>query len=267
MARSMTRKTSYKYIYGPVSSWRLGASLGIDPISRNEKVCTFDCVYCQVGQTTVLSDKREVFVPTEKIIEEIESLPPLKIDYITFSGRGEPTLAKNLGEIIRSIREMRKEKIAVITNASLVDRKDVQGNLALADLVMLKLDACSEEAFLKINRPMPSIKFDKILQGMKKFRAGYKGRMALQIMFVEENKNCAPEITRLAKEIKADEVQINTPLRPCSARPLTKEELNAIGGHFQGMEVISVYEGKRGTVKPISKTDTSKRKGKICFTL
>lgn len=263
----MTKKTRYRYIYGPVSSWRLGASLGIDPVSRNEKICTFDCVYCQVGQTTVLSDKREVFVLTEKIIEEIRSLPPLKIDYITFSGRGEPTLAKNLGEIIRRIRDVRKEKIAVITNASLVDRKDVQEDLALADLVMLKLDACSEDAFLRINRPMPSVKFDKSLQGMKKFRSGYKGKLALQIMFVEENKDCAPEMARLAKDINTDEVQINTPLRPCCKRSLAKEELDAIKGHFQGMKVFSVYEGTRKKVEPVSKDDTLKRRGKICFTL
>jgi len=262
----MTKKTRYKYIYGPVSSWRLGTSLGIDPISRDKKICTFDCVYCQVGQTAVLSDKREVFVPTKKIIEEIQSLPPLKIDYITFSGRGEPTLAKNLGEIIRRIRDARRGKIAVITNASLVDRKDVQEDLAFADLVMLKLDACSEESFLRINRPVPSVKFNKSLQGMKKFRSGYKGKLALQIMFVEENKDCAPEIAGLAKDINTDEVQINTPLRPCRVRPLPKEELDSIKEYFKGMNVISVYEGTRKKVEPVSKDDTLKRRGKSCFT-
>jgi len=96
----------YKYIYGPVDSWRLGRSLGVDLISRDDKICTFDCVYCQVGKIATFSDRREVFVPTEEIIGEIKSLPSLEIDYVTFSGRGEPTLAENLGEVIREIKKM-----------------------------------------------------------------------------------------------------------------------------------------------------------------
>src|SRR3989338_4876143 len=105
-------KPSYRYIYGPVPSWRLGRSLGIDPISRENKVCTFNCVYCQLGHVQLFSDKRDVFVPTEDIIKEINSLPDLKIDYITFSGKGEPPLAENLGGIIREIKKIRDEKIA-----------------------------------------------------------------------------------------------------------------------------------------------------------
>ncbi len=83
----------YKYIYGPVFSWRLGRSLGIDPISKEKKICTFDCLYCQLGKTDRLTNIRSMFVPTVEIIKEIRKIPPLKIDYLTFSGRGEPTLA------------------------------------------------------------------------------------------------------------------------------------------------------------------------------
>ena len=107
----------YKYIYGPVSSWRLGRSLGIDPISSFQKTCTFDCVYCQSGRTEVFSTRREVFVPTEALIQELNSLPEVSIDYITFAGNGEPTLAKNLGGMIRAVKIIRREKIAVITNS------------------------------------------------------------------------------------------------------------------------------------------------------
>ena len=84
-------KKNYRYIYGPVSSWRLGISLGIDPISGKEKICSFDCIYCQLGKTKFFSKKRKIFIPAERIIKEIYLLPPLKIDYITFSGSGEPT--------------------------------------------------------------------------------------------------------------------------------------------------------------------------------
>lgn len=253
---------NFKYIYGPVSSWRLGSSLGIDPISGKRKVCTFDCIYCQLGRTEVFKDKREIFIPTEKLIEEIKSLPPIKIDYITFSGRGEPTLAKNLGEMIKEIKKIKKERIAVITNSSLIDRKDVQKDLSLADFVMLKLDVPIETLFTKINRPMQDIEFSKILKGIKEFKSIYKGKVGLQIMFIDENKDYAKDLARLAREINPDEVQINTPLRPCKVRPLSRKELDIIKRFFEGMRVLSVYEGEKKIVETFSKTGTLKRRGK-----
>lgn len=252
---------SYKYIYGPVPSWRLGDSLGVDLISREEKACTFDCVYCQIGPTRVRSEEREVFVPTKLVLDEIKSLPDLKIDYITFSGRGEPTLARNLGETIREIRKIRQEKIAVITNSSLMGRKDTREDLALADLVMAKLDACCEAPFLKINKAVEGVTFDKILKGIKEFKSGYKGRLALQIMFIEDNKKCAGEIARLAKEIDPYEVQINTPLRPCGVEALSIEDINKIKVYFEGMSVISVYDAKKRKALSINKEDTLRRRG------
>ena len=96
-----------KYIYGSVPSWRLGRSLGVDLIS-GEKVCAFDCIYCQLGKTVRHLIKRGVFVPTSAIIKELESLPALDIDYITLSGTGEPTLAANLGEELSEIKELFK---------------------------------------------------------------------------------------------------------------------------------------------------------------
>jgi len=258
----MPRKR-YKHIYGPVSSWRLGASLGIDPISRKEKICTFDCLYCQLGGTRVLNDKRRIFVPTKDLIEEVAGLPPIKIDYITFSGRGEPTLAKNLGDMIESIRKIRKEKIAVITNSSLIERKDVQDDLRFADLVMLKLDASSEEIFRDINRPMKGITLDAVLNGIGGFKSGYKGRLALQIMFMKENKDDIGDLAGIAGAIDPDEVQINTPLRPCGVNPLSRKELNNIKEYFKGMNITCVYDAKGKEVTSISRADTLKRRGKI----
>ena len=134
---TIVKKTGrFKYLYGPVSSWRLGSSLGIDPISTTGKICSFDCLYCQLGSGAAYTRKRRLYVPTEEIIKEIEQLPKdLAIDYFTFSGRGEPTLALNIGEIIRKLRTIRKEKIAVITNASLMDKISLRRELALADFV------------------------------------------------------------------------------------------------------------------------------------
>ena len=255
-------KKNYKYIYGPVSSWRLGSSLGIDPISKNEKICTFDCAYCQIEESGFLTEERKAFVPAEEIIDEIDSLPPLKIDYITFSGAGEPTLAKNLGQMIKAVKQIRSEKIAVLTNSSLMHREDVQKDLFLADFVVAKLDASSQNIFEMINRPVGNIKIDVIIRAIKDFKSCYPGKLALQIMFIEQNRIYAGEIARIAKEINPDEVQINTPLRPCGVRPLPKQELDKIKQCFDGINVVSVYKAEPKKVRPVSKENTLKRRGK-----
>jgi wyosine [tRNA(Phe)-imidazoG37] synthetase (radical SAM superfamily) len=253
----------YRYIYGPVPSWRLGSSLGIDPISQETKICTFDCVYCQIGETRLLTDERKTFIQTSDIIGEINSLPSLKIDYITFSGAGEPTLAANLGQMIKEVKKIRPEKIAVLTNSSLMHMEDVREDLACADLVVAKLDASSQNIFELINKPIKDIKLDIIIRAIKDFKNCYLGKLALQIMFMEENKMFAKEIAQIAKEINPDEVQINTPLRPCGVKPLSREELSQIKKHFEGLNAISVYEAEPKDVKPVSKKDTLRRRGKV----
>lgn len=256
-------KRDYKYIYGPVPSWRLGSSLGIDPISLSEKVCSFDCIYCQIGRTGCLTDERKIFAPAGEVMKELDSLPPLKINYITFSGRGEPTLAKNMGEMIKLVKRSRSEKIAVLTNSSLINRKDVIEDLSLADLVVCKLDAHSQDIFELVNCPMKGIKIDAVIQAIKNFKSCYKGKLALQIMLMEENKIFAEEIARVAKEIDPDEVQLNTPLRPCGAKAVTEDEMAEIERHFGGLGVVSVYRAEKKDVRPISSSDTLKRRGKV----
>jgi len=256
-------KRRYKYIYGPVPSWRLGSSLGIDPLSVKNKVCPFDCVYCQIGKTKRLTDKREVFVKTEEIITELKSLPPLKIDYITFSGTGEPTLAKNLGELIQEVKKIRNEKIAVLTNSALLKDETVREDLSLADFVAAKLDASRGETFQLVNKPLKSLKLKEIIESIKKFRSYYRGKFALQIMFTPENKKYAEEIGQIAKEIAPEEVQLNTPLRPQRITPLTPSEMADIKKYFNGLNIISVYNADRKYVKPVSSEDTMKRRGKV----
>jgi wyosine [tRNA(Phe)-imidazoG37] synthetase (radical SAM superfamily) len=257
------RRKDLKYIYGPVSSWRLGSSLGIDPISQKDKICTFDCIYCQLGRTHKFANERKIFVSEDEIINEMTSLPELEIDYITFSGRGEPTLAKNLGKMLSAIKRIRKEKTAVITNSSLMFLDDVKEDLLLADFVLAKLDACSQELLEIVNRPIKQITFNKILDGIRQFKSNFKGKFALQIMFIDENKENAKEIYELAKDINPDEVQINTPLRPCNSKPLSKVEIDKIKAYFNNMNVITVYDSERKQVEPISTEDTLKRRGKI----
>ena len=257
------KKRQYKYIYGPVPSWRLGSSLGIDPISAKDKVCSFDCIYCQIGKTTIHTKERKVFVPTELLIEELRSLPPLDIDYITFAGRGEPTLAKNLGEMITEVKQLRKEPIAVLTNASLLSDGKIREDLSQADLVVAKLDAASESVFKKMNVPVEGVILSRVMEGIKKFLIEYSGKLALQIMFVKENEKEAQEIARLARAIGADEIQLNTPLRPCAIKPLSEDRMKEVEKYFEGLNVVSVYKSVRKKVEPVSAKDTLKRRGKI----
>jgi wyosine [tRNA(Phe)-imidazoG37] synthetase (radical SAM superfamily) len=235
-------------IYGPVSSWRLGKSLGVDLICR-KKVCSFDCVYCQLGPTTEKTVERKTFVPTELVARELKRVVrKVEVDVVTFSGTGEPTLAQNLGEAIKVAKEISSAPVAVLTNSSLMGRKDVRKDLAKADIVKGKLDAPNEELFKAVNKPHEKITFWKIVDGMKRFRHESRGKLALEIMFIDENKFFSKEIAAIARAIGPDEIQINTPLRPSPVIPLTQEELKEVQLDFKGMNFVSVYGAKRPDV-------------------
>jgi len=255
-------RKNFKYIYGPVPSWRLGSSLGIDLLSTSEKACSFDCIYCQLGPTRAYTTKRKLYVPTRDVLKEIKMLPRVRIDYITFSGCGEPTLAINLGQAIRVVKRLRKEPVAVLTNSSLLYRKDVRRELALADMVAVKLDADSEKFLKAMNRPAKKIKFSAILKGIKHFREEYRGKLALQVMLTRENKAIVRNIARLAEFICPDEVQISTPVRPCAVKPLPRKNILALKKHFRGLSTITLYTVRRKKVRPVSAKDTMLRRGK-----
>lgn len=236
-------------------------SLGVDPISKIEKICNYNCVYCQLGDTLNFATKREEFVPTKSIVDEIKTISASNIDYITFSGSGEPTLAKNLGEMIDEVKKVRKEKVAVITNSSLIDRKDVQDDLMNCDFVLAKLDADSSNSFFNINKPVDAIHFDSIVDGLLFFKKEFKGKLALQVMFVDENKERAEQIAAIARKIDPDEVQINTPLRPCATKPLTRIQMNDIKKYFIDLNVISVYDVETKKYTPLDDKKTAYRHG------
>jgi wyosine [tRNA(Phe)-imidazoG37] synthetase (radical SAM superfamily) len=206
---------------------------------------------------------RQVYVPEDDILKELDMLPQdISIDYLTLSGRGEPTLAKNLGSMIKLLKGERKEPIAVITNASLMNRHDVREELSYANFVIAKLDACSQESLMEVNKPLPEMRFENVLEGMKIFRKHFRGKMALQVMFMRENAKYACAIAEIAREINPDEVQINTPLRPCAVESLGREELSHMKDFFGGLNAISVYESPKRHVTPISDGDTLIRRGK-----
>jgi len=252
----------YKYIYGPLYSWRLGMSLGIDPLAQVDKVCNFDCIYCQLGRTTDFSNERKEYVATKDLMEEIQSLPrDLNIDYLTFSGRGEPTLAKNLGAMIKAFKKSRTEKVAVLTNSVLLSRGDVRDDLSLADFVMAKLDVSSQKMLTSIDQAMKGITFQDIVKGIMTFHEMFTGKLALQIMLLSKNKRYFKKIAQVARLINPDEVQLNTPLRPGGVTPLSREEMWEAKENFEGMNVVSVYDVERKELEPFNFKDTVKRHG------
>lgn len=251
-----------RYIYGPVSSWRLGVSLGIDLLSTQEKICNFDCIYCQLGKTRVYNTERKLYVSTEQVINELVHFPVRKIDYITFSGRGEPTLAKNLGEVIEAVKKLRKEPIAVLTNSTLFCEESVRRELAKADFVIAKLDAASAASFQEINRPGRGIYFEQIVESINIFRQQDKVRLGLQIMFIAQNKECVGDLIQICGQIQPDEIEINTPLRPSETRPLAKSELLLIKNQFSHFQNVCAYESSVQKICPISKKQTLLRRSK-----
>ncbi len=253
--------SSFKYIYGPVFSWRLGMSLGVDPLSTKNKCCNFNCAYCQLGLSTRLVTRRTIFVPTTKIIDELRRYRGPAIDCVTFSGRGEPTLARNLGAMIHATHQVRSEKIAVITNASLMYRKDVQGDLCQADIVLAKLDAGTPEMLSRVNDPDQKISFNTLVASLIDFRKKFKGYFALQMMFIDSNKEQARALARWARKIGPDQVEINTPLRPCQTKPLTRRVISDIKKSFKGMNVVSVYEANKEKYSPLDIKKTMDRHG------
>jgi len=263
MPHSHTKsKLCFAHIFGPVYSWRLGYSLGIDPLSAKEKVCNYDCIYCQLGRTGQLSRRRRIFVPVREMIREVRRLPPMKIDYITFSGRGEPTLAKNLGRMIKAVRKIRPGKIAVITNGSLLYQKRVRQDLMQTDFVLVKLDACDDMFWRKINHPVGGIGYKHMLAGIKIFRRQYKGRFGLQIMLMDMNRTAVGCLADLARLLRPDEVQLNTPLRQSPVAPLSRPLMLELARIFKRCRVRMVYQVKRKKVKPLNVKATRYRHGK-----
>jgi len=251
-----------KYIYGPVSSWRLGRSLGIDLIS-GDKHCSFDCIYCQLGNGNSQTLERKIFIPTDQIVKEFESLPKdLEYDYITFSGCGEPTLASNIFDVAGEIKKRSQKPIALLTNSTLFSdpkvRKDIEG----IDLIIAKLDASNEKIFQKVNQPVGGVCLSKIIEGIKAARADYPKKVALQIMFTAKNKEDAKNIAELAKEINPEIVYLGTPVRECGEEPLSKEELEKIEVFFNPLLTKSIYSATNTKVKieSISREDVIRRR-------
>jgi wyosine [tRNA(Phe)-imidazoG37] synthetase (radical SAM superfamily) len=208
----------YRHLFGPVPSRRLGISLGIDLVPM--KTCTLDCIYCECGQTTDMIIERGEYVPLETVKSEYRHYlahNPAP-DYVTFSGSGEPTLNRRIGDIIRFIQARRQRvPVAVLTNGTLLFDPRVRKELKGAAVVIPSLDAATDRVFRKINRPHPQLNLNRIIEGLICFRKVFSGQLWLEVFIIPGLNDTVAELTALKQAIEKiapDRVQLNTLDRP-----------------------------------------------------
>ena len=216
--------------YGPVLSRRFGYSLGVDIIPY--KICSYDCTYCQLGKTTTKTINRKSYVKIN--LEEFKySLCSIidkneRIDYITFSGSGEPTLNKNIGTLIKQVKSITDIPVAVLTNGSLLNKKGVIDDIKKADLIKVSMDAPDQKYLQKINRPHPDIKFASLSEGLNLLLNTFKGKVWLEIMLIKginDSLETAYEFEAFLKNLQdispglsIEKIHLNTPVRPPGSR-------------------------------------------------
>ncbi|MFH0826807.1 MAG: radical SAM protein [Candidatus Omnitrophota bacterium] len=212
-----------KYIYGPVKSRRLGLSLGISLTPH--KVCNFDCIYCQLGKTGEPVGMRKEYVKAADILLELRewlqhnTQEARQLNYVTLSGSGEPTLNTGIGEFIAEVKKITAVPVAVITNASLLNQREVRQALLDVDLIVPSLDAVSPEIFQRINRPVPEVQMDEVVAGLVCLRKEFRGKIWLEVMVVRGVNDDLEHIRKLkdiVEKINPDKIQINSPVRKTS---------------------------------------------------
>lgn len=241
-----------RYLYGPVPSRRLGLSLGVDIVPF--KVCTLDCVYCQLGKTTRKTTERAGYVSAQEVLAELRQklARGLRADFITIGGSGEPTLNSHIGEIIDGIKEITDIPVAVLTNGTLLFRPDVRADCAKADVVLPSLDAGDKRAFEQVNCPHKDILIENLISGLCDFRNEFAGQIWLEVFLVEGLNTDARQIGEIKKaveRIRPDKVHLNTAVRPTAQADIKKvdiEKLEAIATNFGGnCEVVADFPPAR----------------------
>lgn len=227
-----------KYIYGPVSSRRLGMSLGVTLTPY--KICSFDCVYCQLGHTPDKTRERKEYIAIDEILTDLKlwleknNLEAKIVNYITLSGSGEPTLNVKIGQLISRIKQITNIPIAVITNSSLLNSSLVRQELAAADLIVPSLDAATPEIFLKIDQAHPEIKIEEIIAGLVALRKEFKGKIWLEVMLAKGINDDLRQIKKLKEvidTISPDKIHLNSPVRATAEpniAPVEKSKLAKI---------------------------------------
>jgi wyosine [tRNA(Phe)-imidazoG37] synthetase (radical SAM superfamily) len=236
----------YKHLFGPVPSRRLGMSLGIDLIPP--KICTLNCVYCECGATTRLTRERKEYVPVKEVYSELEDFFKRNPDpdTLTFSGAGEPTLHVHIGEVIAYLKTIRPAlPVAVLTNGTLFTDPGVRKELMQADLVLPSLDAATDRALRKINRPTKELLAADYIRGLVDFSREFRGQIWLEIFLLpgynDDDENLEA-LKKAAGEIGPQRIQLNTLDRPGTVRdlhPVPTERLEEIAAWFD-MDQVEV---------------------------
>jgi len=250
-----------KHIFGPVLSRRLGLSLGIDLIPF--KTCSYDCAYCECGHTTDKTVTRQDFFLADEVMAELGPILASRpqLDSITFAGSGEPTLARSLGPVIAFVkREYPEYLLSVLTNGSLLTRRDVQDELLPADRVIPTLTSVSRQTYERIHNPHPSLKIEAIINGMVQFRERYEGAIWLEVFVIPGLNTTEAELAGLKEaidRIDPDLVQLNTLDRPAAegwVGMASGAELEAVKRALgrPGIEIA----GQRHTVSPAAQVNT-----------
>lgn len=208
---------TYRYLYGPVPSRRMGISLGISPIPQG--TCNHACVYCQLGRTSHMTNTPEMFFEVEAILEEFRTWQKTgkAVDVITIVGEGEPTLYKGLGDLLRGLKALTRIPVAVITNGALLYDPAVSEALQAADIVLPSVDAPDEAVYKRINRPHGQLQYRRVTEGLVAFSRVYKGQLWIETMLVKgvnDDDEALFGLKKLMDEIHHDRIYINTPVRP-----------------------------------------------------
>lgn len=201
-------------VYGPVHSWRFGASLGVD-LLLHRSVCSFVCVYCQLGEIDVRTVERAVWVPTSKVERDLEASAWAGAEVVTFSGSGEPTLAANLGEAIEVVNRVTGRPVVVLTNSAHLGDPAVRRELAGASEVCCKLDAADADTLRAVDRPVdPAITIERLAAGIAALRVEFAGRLSIQVMALPRTLATLHRLVPLLSALRPHEVQLNVPSRP-----------------------------------------------------
>ena len=245
-------------VFGPVPSRRLGKSLGINNIPP--KICTYSCIYCQLGRTNNMQISRREFYKPEEIMHAVEKKVKdarekgEPIDYLTFVPDGEPTLDINLGKEIDLIKSLSLGiKIAVITNSSLIWKEDVKDNLYKADWVSLKIDAISQNIWRRINRSHGSLRLRRILEGISEFSRMFHGDLVTETMLVQNVNDDTEELKKIVDfivKLNSNRSYLSIPIRPPAEKwvtPTTEDNINIAYQIFKekgiDAEYLIGYEG------------------------
>jgi wyosine [tRNA(Phe)-imidazoG37] synthetase (radical SAM superfamily) len=229
------------YIFGPVNSRRLGRSLGIDLF--REKICSLNCIYCEVGATTRLTCERSEYAPAADIKAEIDAFfadqeRAAAVDFVTVTASGEPTLHSGLGDILAHLKRRTAKPAAVLTNGTLLWDAQVRRELAAADVVIPSLDSALPAGFRKIDRPALCLDLARIIEGLTVFSHEFHGQIWLEILLAQGVNDTDEEIAALcaaAGRMRLDRIQLNTVIRPPLepfARPLPQAKMEAVAAEF-----------------------------------